>query len=207
MAINYNRNILNSAVLAPVNAELEKIENALKDGLSLSGVTPNTPSSNIDMNNKRLFNLPPPINDTEPLRKGDADLPALQAYVQEAKDAEEAAEGYADDALDYRDQAEQFKDDAEAAAASIQLYNYITDAQELNQGNYELGASNTYTLPDTPVVGTTIVAQRMFGFTPVVATQGSNNMTYIDGSTDTTTTIDADFPVKFVWNGTTWEVK
>ena len=47
------------------------IETALENTFSLDGTTPNAIESTIDMNSRRILNLPAPVSDTEPLRLGD----------------------------------------------------------------------------------------------------------------------------------------
>lgn len=69
---NYDRNTL-TGVLAPVNPELEKIQNAIADQLDR---TPDVGQANewlddVDANSQRLYNLPMPKGLTEPVRLGD----------------------------------------------------------------------------------------------------------------------------------------
>lgn len=60
----------NTAVTA-INANSALIETALENTLSRDGTTPNTMSADLDMNSKRILNLPPPVYDTEPVRLGE----------------------------------------------------------------------------------------------------------------------------------------
>lgn len=53
--------------LAPVNAELEKIKEAIIDTVSRKGDTPNAMTANLDMNSNRILNLPDAVNDAEPV--------------------------------------------------------------------------------------------------------------------------------------------
>lgn len=51
-----------------INSELEKIATAQVDLLSRQGVAPNAMSSPLDMDSNRIFNLPAPLSNGEPLR-------------------------------------------------------------------------------------------------------------------------------------------
>jgi len=44
--------------LAPINQELQKIEEAIQDTLSRKGDTPNSMEAPLDMNSNRILNLP-----------------------------------------------------------------------------------------------------------------------------------------------------
>lgn len=77
-----------AATVPAINAELEKIQEAIEDSLSRSGDTPNTMTAPLDMNGERIMNLPEAVSDSEPMRKGEA-----QAFVDAA--AESAAEALA----------------------------------------------------------------------------------------------------------------
>ena len=70
---------------------------------------PNTLETDLDMNNKRILNLPAPIGDNEPLRKGDAG--ALSSLIA-------SAAGYASTASIKADEAEVSALAAAASAAS-----------------------------------------------------------------------------------------
>lgn len=59
-----------TGVLAPVNAELEKIKEAVIDTLSRKGDTPNSMETNLDMNSNRVLNLVDAVNDKEPATLG-----------------------------------------------------------------------------------------------------------------------------------------
>ena len=69
---NYTRNTV-TGDLAPVNAELEKIEQSLKEKLDRkpSVGQANAMQDTLDMNSNRITNLPFPESNLEPLRKGD----------------------------------------------------------------------------------------------------------------------------------------
>lgn len=59
-----------TGVLAPVNAELEKIKEAVIDTLSRKGDAPNSMETNLDMNSNRVLNLVDAVNDKEPATLG-----------------------------------------------------------------------------------------------------------------------------------------
>lgn len=54
-----------------INNNNAAIEAAMENTLSRDGTSPNTMNTDLDMNNKRVYNLPEPITDGEPVRKGD----------------------------------------------------------------------------------------------------------------------------------------
>lgn len=58
--------------ISSLNANNDAIEAAIENTLSRDGTTPNTMSSNLDMNSYRVYNLPEPLNGSEPLRLQDA---------------------------------------------------------------------------------------------------------------------------------------
>jgi hypothetical protein len=59
-----------TGVLAPINAELEKIQIAFIDTLSRKGDTPNAMKGALDMNSNRVINLPNAVNSQEPVTLG-----------------------------------------------------------------------------------------------------------------------------------------
>ena len=77
----YNRNILNNPTLAPVNAELEKIEDAIEDTLSRKGDTPNQMDDNLDMNSQRIINLSDPKSDNDAVNKSYVDNIVVDGMV------------------------------------------------------------------------------------------------------------------------------
>lgn len=54
-----------------INNNNSTLTTALQDGLSRSGSSPNTMSSNLDMNSNRILNLPAPGSQNEPVRLAD----------------------------------------------------------------------------------------------------------------------------------------
>ena len=59
------------STLQGINNELAKVELAMQDTLDRTGSTPNYMDNNLDMNSRRILNLPAPLTDQEPLRRGD----------------------------------------------------------------------------------------------------------------------------------------
>ena len=84
-------NLQNEAsVVATINANNVLIENALDDVLFREGTGSESANSmivDLDMNAKRILNLPAPVDDLEPARHGD-----LAVYVTDAEAAQTAAE-------------------------------------------------------------------------------------------------------------------
>jgi len=60
-----------SSFLAALNEAMEDIEAFSDLVLSLNGETPNAMTADLDMNSKRILNLPAPVNDTDPVRLQD----------------------------------------------------------------------------------------------------------------------------------------
>tara|TARA_R110000796_G_scaffold134362_1_gene250123 strand:+ start:1709 stop:2236 length:528 start_codon:yes stop_codon:yes gene_type:complete len=54
--------------IGEVDSHLEEIEVAITDTLSRKGDTPNQMEADLDMNSKRVLNLPPPSTPLEPVR-------------------------------------------------------------------------------------------------------------------------------------------
>jgi hypothetical protein len=57
-----------------VNANNATLETALEKTLSRDGTTPNQMEADLDMNSKRILNLPAAVSDDEPVRKAEFDL-------------------------------------------------------------------------------------------------------------------------------------
>ena len=75
-----------STFLGVIAANNAAITAAMQNTMSLDGTSPNTPSADIDMNSKRIINLPAPVNNTEPARKVD-----LGTYTADASASAAAA--------------------------------------------------------------------------------------------------------------------
>lgn len=69
--LNDVTNILTAGTV--INNNSQRIENAIENTLSRDGTSPNEMNADLDMNNNRVYNLPEPIAETEPARKGDID--------------------------------------------------------------------------------------------------------------------------------------
>lgn len=81
-----------SAVEA-INQNFLAIQEALENTVSRDGMSPNTLEASLDANNERILNLPAPVANSEPFRKGDA-----VTYIEDAQALADEAEGFADDA-------------------------------------------------------------------------------------------------------------
>lgn len=93
-----------------INAELEKVSNTQEDHLSRKpGDSPNMMETDLDMNSNRIFNLPTPITDNEPLTKS-AGEGILDGATQQANRAEAEADRAEEYAIDNSEQVNQFTD-------------------------------------------------------------------------------------------------
>mgnify|MGYP001560152309 CR=1 FL=1 len=68
-----------SSAITRLNANYAEIESKSDTFVSRDGTTPNTMTADLDMNSKRILNLPVPVADTEPLRK--IDVPSAASIV------------------------------------------------------------------------------------------------------------------------------
>lgn len=59
--------------LSKINTNFTEIKTALDSAVSRDGVAPNSMNANLDMNGKRIINLPAPLNSSEPVRKTELD--------------------------------------------------------------------------------------------------------------------------------------
>lgn len=116
------------SAVASINSNNSAIETALENTLSRDGTSPNSMGASLDMNNNRILNLPEPVADQEPFRKGDFDdflddtTAALEASVQEILDDTEAAR--------------------DAAAASASAASSSASAASTSEGNAATSESN-----------------------------------------------------------------
>lgn len=83
-------NITSGYNITKINTNFQRIDAALQDAVSLSGTTPNSMTSDLDMNGNTILNLPAPVNPTDPVRFQDIGDAATDA--QRAEDAADAAE-------------------------------------------------------------------------------------------------------------------
>lgn len=74
------QNLANPQALTTINNNSALTEAALENTLSRDGSSPNQMEADLDMNSNHIYNLPSPVLDTEPVRKGDFD-DALEALV------------------------------------------------------------------------------------------------------------------------------
>ena len=91
-----------TTAVATINANNQRIEDALANTLSRDGSTPNTMSANLDLNSNRILNLPAASAATEPVRKSefDAAVGGLDvALLQEAVDAVDTVTTARDEAV------------------------------------------------------------------------------------------------------------
>lgn len=118
----YTRQTVTS--LAGINSELTKIQTAIEDTLSRKGDTPNQMEGTFDANSNRILNLPTPIADHEPFRKGDLPIieATLQPLVDEATSQANRAEQEADRAANEADSAQQSAASSAASAILAQQY-------------------------------------------------------------------------------------
>src|SRR6185295_13991299 len=57
-----------TSAIALINANNTLVEEAIENTLSRDGTSPNQMEASLDMNSNRIYNLPEPQTDTEPLR-------------------------------------------------------------------------------------------------------------------------------------------
>lgn len=69
LVLNDIGNIITSA--NTINTNNQRIEDAIENTLSRDGTAPNEMNSDLDMNNHRIYNLPEPKSNTEPVRLDD----------------------------------------------------------------------------------------------------------------------------------------
>jgi hypothetical protein len=132
-----------TSVVDTINANFQLVEDALDDALFREGTagteTDNAMDVDLDMNAKRILNLPAPVDDLEPARHGD-----IQTYVDDAEAAQlaaETAQGLAEAAQTAAEQAETNAETAEANAEAAEA-----GAQDLLDEINTLGVnSGSYT--------------------------------------------------------------
>jgi hypothetical protein len=86
-------NLINSSATATLAANNRLVEAALENTLSRDGTSPNTMEADIDMGSNRLYNLPEPTSNTEPIRRIDLtdSLPGI--FVQDTEPSTSEPEG------------------------------------------------------------------------------------------------------------------
>lgn len=75
------------STLQGINNELAKVELSMQDTLDRNGSGTNQMDANLDMNSRRILNLPAPLSDQEPLRRGDISPDSSGATLQYVDDA------------------------------------------------------------------------------------------------------------------------
>lgn len=77
------------AAINNINKNFDDIETAIKDTVSRSGNTPTHMTEDLDMNGKRIINLPAPKTDTDPVRRQDivGDIALVQSLVNATTNA------------------------------------------------------------------------------------------------------------------------
>jgi hypothetical protein len=120
-----------STAVAKINANFLAIQAVIDALLSRDGTAPNQMVSNLDMNNRRILNLPAPATDNEPARHGQ-----LQQYVDEATEQADRAENEADRAEGEADN---------AAFSAAQALASLTDFLSRYIGAYPSDPSQTPT--------------------------------------------------------------
>ncbi len=136
-----------TAAVSVINANFARVAEAIENTLSRDGTTPNSMTEELDMNSKPIINLRPPQEDTEPARHGD-----IQTYVDQAEDAQlaaEVAQGLAEDAQEAAEEAQEAAEEAQAGAeaaeaAAVSLVESAQDVLEevesyVSLGFYDIG--------------------------------------------------------------------
>lgn len=70
-----------TSVVETINNNNTLIETALENTLSRDGTSPNAMQTNLDMNNQRILNLPPPVNPTDVVRLADLSYTTVPTNV------------------------------------------------------------------------------------------------------------------------------
>ena len=71
MAYSFSRVTSLIGATTSINGIITQIENAVNSLVSKTAINSNQMSTNLDMNSNRIYNLPTPISDFEPLRLAD----------------------------------------------------------------------------------------------------------------------------------------
>lgn len=96
------------SAVGTLNRNFDALQSVIETLLSRDGTAPNQMLSLLDMNNRRIINLPPPVAPQEPARHGD-----IQQYVDQAKNWAEYAEDQADRSELHADRSEENADRSE----------------------------------------------------------------------------------------------
>lgn len=123
------------SVTGTINANMERIEQAMDKSLSRDGSSPNAMEADFDMNSNRILNLPLPVANTEPVRKGEFDVldTTVGSLIETAEDARDAA-------LEAQQAAETAQGLAEAAQAAAEQAETNAETAETNAEAAQLAA-------------------------------------------------------------------
>lgn len=166
-----------AAFIAALNANFTAIANKLDTLVSRDGDTPNQMTADLDMNSKRLINLPAPTSDNEPMRAGDVVegnvIQFLASAEQAALDAAAAEAG----AL----AAQQATQDIADAIA--------TGGVDALRADYEVGAAIT----DAAAFRTAIAAVSTTAFAAGTGVTAASWRTALSVPSTTEAVLDTDF--------------
>lgn len=114
---------------ATINGIITEIESAFDTMVSRDGAAPNQITADLDLNSKRILNLPAPVGSTEPVT-----LAYFQSTVQseDAQLAADQAAASASLALTYKNAAETAKTNAETAETNAELAETNAETAETN---------------------------------------------------------------------------
>jgi len=166
-----------AAFIAALNANFTAIANKLDTLVSRDGDTPNQMTADLDMNSKRLINLPAPLTANEPMRAGDVVegnvIQFLASAEQAALDAALAQAG-----------AEAAEDAAQAIADGIAL-----GGVDALRADYEVGAAIT----NAAAFRTAIAAVSTTAFAAGTGVTASSWRTALDVPSNAQAVLDGDF--------------
>lgn len=108
-----------SSAVGTLNRNFQAIQSVIETLLSRDGAVPNEMLAILDMNNRRIINLPPPVFAQEPARHGD-----IQTYVDQARNWALWSEDRADWSEEQADRSEEQADRSEELLHEFQN-NYL----------------------------------------------------------------------------------
>jgi hypothetical protein len=130
-----------TSVVSTINNNNQLIEQAIELTLTRTGTSPNAMETDLDMNSNRILNLPLPVSDAEPVRKGEFDQ-----LVEDTVGVVEAAQQARDEAVAAKEAAESAKAGAELAETNAEAAQLAAEnaqaAAELAQTNAETAETN-----------------------------------------------------------------
>lgn len=112
-----------SSAIGKINGNFERIQAQIDLLLSRDGEAPNTMLDDLDMNNKRILNLPDPIDDREPALHGSLNqyVAGAEAAQEAAEEAQAATEGLKEDVEGLKEDVEQIKSDVEDIEDNVEI--------------------------------------------------------------------------------------